>query len=182
MAECQHRSLACKKKKKKKRTTGKKKNQKFFFNFYNRKTPIAKQKRATGKKKSQHFFFSCSNVYNRLANHLRSLFVARLTSQTVRPSEMWQTPEKKKKKKKNPSLCVSVSLTLLSQSFPLSGWAAAGFQTNSPKHVVCESVRPALLLGTKAAIHNVSRWRWHPRENGQSAWASRRRRQSKIPS
>lgn len=144
-----------------------------------RKKKKKEKKRAVEKKISTLFFFSFSNVYNRLANHLRSLFVARLTSQTVRPSEMWQTPEKKII---NPSLCVSVSLTLLSQSFPLSGWAAAGFQTNSPKHVVCESVRPALLLGTKAAIHNVSRWRWHPRENGQSAWASRRRRQSKIPS
>lgn len=117
------------------------------------------------------------SAYNRLANHFRSVFVARLTTQTLSPSETWQTPENTPPSSFFPVLFLFVS-PLSPKVFPLSGWAAAGFQTNSPKHVVCESVRPALLLGTKAAIHNVSRWRWHPRENGQRVWASHRRRQS----
>lgn len=46
-----------------------------------------------------------------------------LPSRRARRDETRQTPEK-------PFSLVSVSLTPLSQSFPLSGWAAAGFQTN----------------------------------------------------
>lgn len=74
------------------------------------------------------------SVYNWLANRFRSLFVARLTSQTVRPSEMWQTPE-------NPSLCFCFSHPSLPKFSSL--WLGGRRFPNKLAETCCLWVRPS---------------------------------------
>lgn len=74
------------------------------------------------------------SVYNWLANHFRSPFVAHLTSQTVRLSELWQTLE-------NHSLCFCFSHPSLPKFSSL--WLGGRRFPNKLAETCCLWVRPS---------------------------------------